>query len=222
MRATLFSLATGCLLLPGCAGVQDYHYSLVNEFRAYRAWAGTVGKRDVPYLDHFGAGWRKGYFDVSTGRCGKAPVIPPKTYWSACKQTNKGAAELEAWYQGYQQGAIAADVDGFGNWHRLPAHGLVGPLMNGMPIDGVPVDANIATDLPLAEPTRLPPSTQPEIPQAVPITEPRTEPPTEEVPVPSSAGTNYRSKNRIPTGEAEMQRLPPVVPVNYVEKGVAQ
>ena len=258
MRLVQLILATGCLLLPGCAGIEDYRYSLVNEYRAYRAWAGTTGKHDVPYHKDFGAGWRQGYFDVCTGRCGQVPVIPPKAYWSPCQQNERGAAKLESWYQGYQQGAIAADEDGFGNWHRLPARGLAGPPPPDMPLDGMPpdgssVDASNVTDAPLTDPTPPPATAEPATSEPAPSNGPATPPTPEEMPAPQSSratrhwrpvkpASTVTERPTVPAvvphvlresgpetdaapnasgpedgddGEARVERLPPVVPVNY-------
>lgn len=117
MRALLL-IALISLIYSGCAS--DWHYCAVNELRARRAWSEAGCCNCGERHGDFGAGWRRGYFDVSTGRSGQRPVLPPKRYWAASYQCPDGAAAIDAWYQGYERGAIAAEGDGYGSFHTMP------------------------------------------------------------------------------------------------------
>jgi hypothetical protein len=117
MRALLL-IALISLIHSGCAS--DWHYRAVNELRARRAWS-EAGRCDCGERHgDFGAGWRRGYFDVSTGRTGQRPILPPKRYWAASYQCPDGFAAIDAWYQGYERGVIAAECDGYGGFHTMP------------------------------------------------------------------------------------------------------
>ncbi len=115
------------LVQTGCAAFQDWHYGVTNECRANWAWYGTkYDKHAVGSYSDFRRGWRQGYYEVSLGRCARPPAVPPKCYWSAHTQNPEGAAAINAWYQGFQEGAIAAERDGFGYRATLPAFGGAG------------------------------------------------------------------------------------------------
>jgi hypothetical protein len=133
-----------CLVATTCSGcARDWYYSAVNELRACHAWSRSGCDDRGEFHHDFRAGWERGYFDVSTGKSGDSPVLPPKKYWSPRYQTPEGSQAIEAWYQGYQQGSIAGDQDGFGTRHALPARlggfapGANCPFENGVE---VPVD----------------------------------------------------------------------------------
>jgi hypothetical protein len=112
------------LFQSGCASLQDWHFCAVNECRATLAWYGAhYDKRAIPAYHDFAHGWRSGYYDVSQGGCGRPPAVPPRCYWSADYQTDEGAAAIDAWYQGFQEGALAAEREGYGAYSTLRAHG---------------------------------------------------------------------------------------------------
>jgi hypothetical protein len=121
IRLLILLSAIGCFA--GCAAFDDWRYSVNNECRARTAWRRSddhkLGGHD------FATGWKQGYFDVSMGRSGP-PVVPPAKFLSTKYQGPQGAAAISAWYEGYGLGAIAADKDGAGSQHRLPAFGLAG------------------------------------------------------------------------------------------------
>src|SRR5580704_14344619 len=76
MRALLLVLS----ILAACNGcARDCYYSAVNEWRAHRAWShADCGKASRgEYRADFSCGWKRGYFDVSTGKPGDCPVLPP-------------------------------------------------------------------------------------------------------------------------------------------------
>ena len=117
----LLTLFTAISFVAGCAGFHDWHYGVGNECRARAAWYFSgEGKRGGA---EFAEGWKRGYFDVSMGRPGP-PVVPPAKFLSPRFQGPQGAGAISDWYEGYQFGAIAAERDGAGSQHRLPAFGL--------------------------------------------------------------------------------------------------
>jgi hypothetical protein len=106
------------LSLNGCATIGDWHYGIVNIGRARVAWKKT--HRGVSCSRDYRAGWRCGYFDVSTGADGTPPPVPPKKYWSTVYQNKLGEHAVQDWYCGYNAGAIAAVNDGTPSWHPIP------------------------------------------------------------------------------------------------------
>jgi hypothetical protein len=117
MRVRLLPLLFG-LSLCGCATTQDYHYNLVQRYRASTAYHESYGlwahcSRD--YKD----GWKQGYFDLSTGQCEEPPATPPHHYWNASFQSLEGRAAIDDWYSGWQDGATAAIEDGRPFFHPV-------------------------------------------------------------------------------------------------------
>jgi hypothetical protein len=46
--------------------------------------------------------------------------LPPRCYWKPHFQTPEGRAKINAWFDGYSHGAVAAQQDGFGSLQQLP------------------------------------------------------------------------------------------------------
>ena len=189
MRKLLFCAVAG-LSCSGCASVQDWHYELTNKWRAHWAWTGTDYDKHAPFASDFACGWRRGYFDASMGSCGRAPIVPPKEYWSACYQNPKGAAAIHAWYQGYQDGVVAAEQAGYGQFHTLPA---MGPIVGLPPID-YPGSMDPGQPVPLPATEGFP---------AAPL-ENNSLNPAEGLPTPPAEG--------VPTPPAAITPLPPLQP----------
>lgn len=136
-----------CLSLGGCAAVQDCHYSMVNNFRASHAWYGSP-ESSGDCSHHYARGWKRGYYDVSTGSCGQPPAVPPAKYWSARYQDPDGQQAVDDWYRGYQCGVIAAEQCGHPHWNAVPSHSA--PTWQPMPSDlAIPPEAPA---MPLADP----------------------------------------------------------------------
>jgi hypothetical protein len=168
MRALLLVSIFGAIC-SGCA--RDWHYSAVNELRACRAWSRTDYGNLSQFHEDFRSGWKRGYFDVSTGKPGDCPVLPPKKYWGPHSQTPLGAEEIDAWYQGYQLGAIAAEQDGYGTRHALPAR-----FCGGAPCGPGPFVSGV--EVPVPSSSEIPSNT---------YREGRPAPPAEEVPAPQGS-----------------------------------
>lgn len=143
--ALLFCLVS--VVFTGCAAIEDYHYCLVHDYRAAKAYQHAYGWRDRwGQTSHYACGWKKGYYDVSTGSNGQPPAIPPTKYWAPSYQDPKGQHAIHDWYAGYQDGATAAQSHGTDHWHWIPTgptipstdelHSMVdvGPEMMG-PVD---------------------------------------------------------------------------------------
>ncbi|MBL9090253.1 MAG: hypothetical protein JNL96_03460 [Planctomycetaceae bacterium] len=111
----LFAAAT-----TGCASIQDFHYEQCHKFEAH--WSSMTAP-EVPFFDKdFKHGWRQGYYDFSTGRACKPPVLPPKEYWAPCYQSCHGQAQIAQWYAGYQKGMIAAEKKCGNCFHIVRPH----------------------------------------------------------------------------------------------------
>jgi hypothetical protein len=130
MRSTLLLAFLSSLALSGCAGLEDYRYCWVHERRASSAWHDSFDSQARSgFSPDYASGWKKGYFDVSTGGSGEAPSVPPPKYWSASYQDEAGRAAIDDWYAGYQDGATAAQSCGNEHWHWIPT----GPTVPSAP-----------------------------------------------------------------------------------------
>lgn len=120
MRLALLSCLVS-VVFTGCAAIEDYHYCWVHEHRASKAYSHSYAWRDRwAQSAHYADGWKKGYYDVSTGSNGQPPAIPPTKYWAPSYQDSKGQSAIHDWYAGYQDGATAAQSDGTDHWHWIP------------------------------------------------------------------------------------------------------
>jgi hypothetical protein len=50
--------------------------------------------------------------------------MPPRCYWKHCYQNCEGRQKIDAWYQGYAHGAMAAEEDGVYASSVIPTYGL--------------------------------------------------------------------------------------------------
>lgn len=119
MRVRFLPLLLG-LSLCGCATMQDYHYNLVQRYRASTAYHESYGLWSECSRD-YKDGWKQGYFDLSTGQCEEPPATPPHHYWNASFQSLEGQAAIADWYSGWQDGATAAVQDGRPYFHPVVA-----------------------------------------------------------------------------------------------------
>jgi len=132
------------LSLSGCASYDDFHYDVVNYLRAECAWISeTRNPLAIACPSDYGHGWKDGYNCVADGGSGTPPVLPPKEYWSHHYQNCKHQEAIDAWYQGYQDGATAAEQNGAGQFHYIrPFSGGVkpvsAPVAHGIVTQGAP------------------------------------------------------------------------------------
>jgi hypothetical protein len=109
----------------GCTPLQDASIAVCNRVSAEHAWWSSSkhyrrSEMSIFVRQHFRHGYVQGYYDVSRGSCGEVPLFPPKCYWGAKYQTAQGTEYINAWFRGYQEGAVAALNDGALGSNRLP------------------------------------------------------------------------------------------------------
>lgn len=113
LTTAVFSLA-GC-----CCYTEGVDYAL-KRTEARLAYSEPC---DCPVPDGVGIdyerGWRAGYLDVSEGRSGTPPVVPPHRYRTYKYQTGSGRQAAAAWYQGFTAGAAAAKCQGLDMANRV-------------------------------------------------------------------------------------------------------
>lgn len=198
-----------CALLPacGCASMQDFTYRQSHRAKAFCSsyWTWNAPILNCDYTD----GWRTGYFDYSTGRRCKPPVLPPHKYWSSCYQSCKGQKEIAEWYRGYEAGMIEAEKRCGNCFHQIRPHGDCetheGPLASHLGLspsgDSLPMVESI--DVP-AQSSPLPSSPINSSPVPSPPPSPAPMPPR---PYPSRSPTETPTVPPIP-GASELPALP--------------
>ncbi|MDA7980959.1 MAG: hypothetical protein MPJ50_19570, partial [Pirellulales bacterium] len=101
-------------------GHDDFMVGWKNRIGAWQAWkCAKPNYLDHPQLKAFGDGFRAGYRDVASGGNGCPPPVPPRYYWNWKYQNPEGQAAVAAWFDGYPQGAVAADMEGVGNFRQI-------------------------------------------------------------------------------------------------------
>ncbi len=125
-----------CLMVAssiGCAtgaGLQDAQYCLANKTRAEISWLTCNDwKQRWDLGSDYAKGYKKGFYEASTGRGCKLPAVPPPCYWSSKYQSCEGQEAIAAWYRGYQCGAAAAEGNGYPSFHEVPV-GPCAPSIN--------------------------------------------------------------------------------------------
>ncbi len=125
-----------CLLVAssiGCAtgaGLQDTQYCLAQKTRAEISWLTCNDWQERWNLgSDYAAGYKKGFYDASTGRGCKLPATPPPCYWSTKYQSCEGQEAIASWYRGYQCGAAAAQGNGYPAFNQVPT-GPCAPTLN--------------------------------------------------------------------------------------------
>ena len=131
-----------CLLVVssiGCAtgaGLQDTQYCLSQKTRAEISWLTCNDWQERWNLgSDYAAGYKKGFYDASTGRGCKLPATPPPCYWSTKYQSCEGQQAIASWYRGYQCGAAAAQGNGFPSFNDVPT-GPCAPSLNNTGCQG--------------------------------------------------------------------------------------
>ena len=124
--------SAGCATL--CDDCDDCACCFRNKCRGYAAWwhwrpvySGLDCESD------FGSGFRAGYEAMATDGNSKAPALPPRSYWSPWYQNQYGHQQMQAWFDGYTHGAMAAEQDGLNQWSRIrtnPTSIILNPTVN--------------------------------------------------------------------------------------------
>jgi len=92
-----------------------------NKMLAHHAWDRWQWcYADMPCRADFARGFKDGYTDVVKGKTGCQPVLPPRFYWSVHYQNADGHCHINAWFDGYTHGAMAAAQDGYASAGRIP------------------------------------------------------------------------------------------------------
>jgi hypothetical protein len=101
---------------------------------------------DLTHPRDFSAGFRAGYHDILNGGAGCQPTLPPRSYWKACYRNAEGHCKVNAWFEGFSHGALAAQKDGASTYGHIPlsptAHGNLAKANEAPPI----YDWSAATD----------------------------------------------------------------------------
>jgi len=86
--------------------------------KAWHQWSWCYDEINHPH--HFAKGFKAGYRDVLDGGKGCQPTLPPRCYWKSCYRSAEGRCKVNAWFDGFSHGAMAAQQDGAGNWNQIP------------------------------------------------------------------------------------------------------
>ena len=109
----------------GCSAMFDGVVSCEMELRncvlaqkAWGHWSWCYNELDYPF--HFAKGFKAGYKDVLEGGPGCQPTLPPQCYWKPTYQTPEGRCKINAWFDGFSHGVLAAHQDGYGALGEIP------------------------------------------------------------------------------------------------------
>ena len=107
-NVAIFVTLTVLMSVTGCASLSDGHYERTQKFRTMKAWYHYSWSSEDKFSCHYRDGWKAGYYDVLTGNCGKAPLVPPQKYWCPSQITNHCDLNRYEWYIGFHDGANCA------------------------------------------------------------------------------------------------------------------
>lgn len=113
------------MAMSGCSGIQDSLNErcniLHNELTAMEAWARwSWCYNELTHPKDFAAGFRAGYQDILNGGAGCQPTLPPKEYWKPCYRNAEGNCRVNAWFEGFSHGVLAANKDGAASYGHIP------------------------------------------------------------------------------------------------------
>jgi len=130
VRRIVLVLAAGSgICFSGCYALLDDCYEteqiLVNDCRAHAAWFRRDDcYRNVEHRFDFAGGFRDGYRATAEKGDHCLPLMPPRKYWKHCYQDCEGRRQIDAWYEGYAHGMLAANQDGVYENSQVPFYGL--------------------------------------------------------------------------------------------------
>jgi len=112
--------------LTGCASMRSNRSGGLGEGlrrkckaqQAWNVWSWCYEELDHPY--HFARGFKAAYRDVHEGGNGCQPTLAPKYYWKSKFQSVEGRCKVNAWFDGYSHGALAAQQDGVSGLNQIP------------------------------------------------------------------------------------------------------
>lgn len=113
------------IAMSGCSGLQDcfdeHCNSMHTGLTGMEAWARwSWCYNELVHPKDFASGFRAGYQDVLNGGSGCQPTLPPKTYWKACYRNAEGNCKVNAWFEGFSHGVLAANQDGAASYGSIP------------------------------------------------------------------------------------------------------
>ncbi|QDT03195.1 hypothetical protein K227x_15770 [Rubripirellula lacrimiformis] len=119
--------STGCTMTAGFGRslahsecIDDFMIGYRNKALAEKAWhcrKSQFGKQC--YGKEFKDGFIQGYMEVAQGGYACTPAMAPSKYWGWRYQSANGQGAVNAWFQGFPEGARAAEEDGIGNWSQV-------------------------------------------------------------------------------------------------------
>lgn len=111
--------------------------------------AAECARRDLKELErssgklsrHFHAGFREAYRDLALGRLAQIPPVPPSKYWTAYYRSERGQADVDDWFAGYQAGLEWGQTSGVSRFHRVASSGWssYGASWDSVPAGAYPV-----------------------------------------------------------------------------------
>lgn len=143
--------STGCTMFSGLGRsltsqecIDDFMIAYRNKAMAEKAWHCRKDRFcDQRFEKEFKAGFLAGYAAVAESGYACTPAIAPSQYWGWKYQSAGGQGAVNAWFQGFPEGARAAEEDGIGNWRQV---GVSGPRAQaGIPA-GQPLRSYVAPD----------------------------------------------------------------------------
>jgi len=183
-RATPLLLLACLATSAGCVGLDDARLEGRLRRMARAAYATSPGAcNGVVHSVDYAKGFEEGYYDVASGGDGCPPALPPKKYWRATYGSPVGQDHVDAWFQGFRDGAASAKAEGAGSFGviRVSAESRYGvERSKNMPRIVLPMTGPRVKPPPEAEPS-IPP---PPLPDAPPAAEPERAPPVPESPAP--------------------------------------
>lgn len=115
-----FAFVTMIATLSGCCCYNDCVDVALKRTEARLAFDEACNPHVAKDLEvDYKRGWRAGYVDVSEGRSGAPPAVPPHRYRTYPYQTGSGKHATVAWYQGFAAGAAAAKCQGLDLANRV-------------------------------------------------------------------------------------------------------
>ena len=111
---------TGCCYYELRDNFDECCCDLRAEHAARRAWCRCEDAYDNhPQKRHFGRGFRDGYASVAAGGSTCCPTLPPRDCWGWCNDGCEGQQRVNAWFDGWARGAVAAEADGLVGCGRI-------------------------------------------------------------------------------------------------------
>lgn len=109
----------------GCSGMHDlcdnYSSALHNDISALEAWCQwSWCYEDLDHPHDFAKGFKAGYRNILNGGNGCQPTMPPRDYWKPCFRNAEGHCRVNAWFEGFAHGAMAAEQDGVAGYGFIP------------------------------------------------------------------------------------------------------